>query len=353
MNGKEHIIIVGGGLCGLALAYYLQQSHQNIILLEGSSRLGGRIYTVKGKLETPLELGATWFSDYHTNLIELLDELQLKKYTQRTSGISLFEVEEQKPPQRFTIPEHEQPSYRIAGGTQQIINALVSKLNGLDIYLNTKIVEITEVENTLKLKSTTGKEYFADKVVLCMPPELIGAEIAFHPKLPKQLEQIFPTVHTWMAGSIKFVIEYDEPFWRNSGYSGLFYSHVGLITEMYDHTNIENDKYGFTGFLNQNASRLTQEQRQMLVLQQLEKQFGSKVLNPSFYKDNVWTNKFVLGKVQTIYKAHQNNGHPVLKENYYNRKLFFSGTESSSEYSGYMEGAVIAAKETLLRLTKP
>ncbi|MBT8295924.1 MAG: FAD-dependent oxidoreductase, partial [Gramella sp.] len=71
MNAKENFLIVGGGLSGLSLAYELSKKGIKATILEASSRLGGRIQTEKGEKETPLELGATWFGEMHTNLIGL------------------------------------------------------------------------------------------------------------------------------------------------------------------------------------------------------------------------------------------------------------------------------------------
>lgn len=56
------------------LAYQLSKIKINATILEGSSRLGGRILTIKGKRGAPLELGATWFSCMHSNLLQLVDE---------------------------------------------------------------------------------------------------------------------------------------------------------------------------------------------------------------------------------------------------------------------------------------
>ena len=36
--------------------------------------------------------------------------------------------------------------------------------------------------------------------------------------------------------------KYKKPFWRENGYSVMLYSHAGIVTEMYDHTNFEEDK---------------------------------------------------------------------------------------------------------------
>jgi monoamine oxidase len=148
-----------------------------------------------------------------------------------------------------------------------------------------------------------------------------------------------------MSGSIKFVMEYDSPFWRENGFSGMLYSHSGIVTEMYDHSNLEKNKFGFTGFLNSGASAYSQEVRKELVLQQLSQLLGNEVLNLKLYQDKVWVNEFVYEGSQIIHRPHQNNGHPRLQTSYLNGKLHFGGTEVATEYSGYMEGAILSAKK--------
>ncbi len=74
---KRKTIIIGGGISGLYMAYNLiQRGNQDIILLERSSILGGRIKT--DELDGfPVELGAARFSNKHKNLLSLLKRLQL------------------------------------------------------------------------------------------------------------------------------------------------------------------------------------------------------------------------------------------------------------------------------------
>ena len=344
---QRRIVIIGGGLSGLTLAYLLAQKNIESIILEGSSRLGGRIQTIKGKLQTPLELGATWFSDMHPNLLSLIEKLGLKKFPQFSKGMSLFQTKSFEPPQKFFVPEADAPSYRIAGGTQMLIDTLSKKIAFENIRLNTKAIAIKEAEGQLCVETLNGEMIYADKVVLCLPPQLAGSQIQFYAALPGNLATILPTVQTWMAGSIKFVLEYAAPFWRNNGYSGMLYSHAGIVVEMYDHTNAEEDRFGFTGFLNSGASSYAQEVRKELVLRQLAELFGDEAQYPVSYYDKVWTDEFVWGGKQHIERPHQNNGHPLLQESYLDGKLFFSGTESSTEFPGYMEGAVSSATKVL------
>ncbi|TZF84739.1 FAD-dependent oxidoreductase [Pedobacter sp. BS3] len=350
MKSEERIIIIGGGLSGLTLAYLLSKRNSSAIVLEASSRLGGRIQTIKGALETPLELGATWFSDMHPNLLSLIDELGLQKYPQFSKGISLFQTKSFEQPQKFFIPEAENPSYRLAGGTQLLIDALAQNLPDKNICLNTKVAAIQETANGLLLE-TSGKEKLqADKVIICIPPQLTATQIRFSPELPEALYAVLPAVQTWMAGALKFVLEYESAFWRNEGYSGMLYSHAGIITEMYDHTNFEENKFGFTGFLNSGAATYPQEVRREFVLRQLAELLGEQALTPVAYFDKIWTDEFISAGAQVIQRPHQNNGHPLLQQGYMNGKLFFTGTETAAEFAGYMEGAVIAAKSAAQRI---
>ncbi len=344
MGLNERIIIIGGGLSGLTLAYLLSKKNIKTTILEASPRLGGRIQTIKGANQTPLELGATWFSDMHPNLLALINELGLKKYPQFSKGISLFQTKSFEPPQKFFVPEAEMPSYRVAGGTQMLIDTLAQKLPGDTVLLNTKVTVIKETGNGIAVETDGGETMKAGKVIICIPPQLAGKQIAFSPQLPDALNSILPTVQTWMAGTIKFTLEYDCPFWRNEGYSGMLYSHAGIIMEMYDHTNFEENKFGFTGFLNGGAASYASMVRKEFVLRQLAELLGEQALTPTAYFDKVWTDEFILDDKQVIQRPHQNNGHPLLQQSYMGGKLLFAATETATEFPGYMEGAVIAAQ---------
>jgi len=339
---KERILIIGGGLSGITLAYFLSEINIKANIIEASPRLGGRIQTVKGVLNTPLELGATWFSDMHQNLCSLIDKLGLKKFEQFSRGKSLFQTKSFEPPQEFFVPKSQSPSYRIAGGTQTLIDTLVNQLDNENIELNTRVTTISDLGNELEVETSNGQKLLADKIILCLPPQLVGSQIKISPELPSSVSKVLPTVQTWMAGSIKFVLEYDSRFWRNNGYSGMLFSHTGIISEMHDHTNAEENKFGFTGFLNSSAISYSQEIRKEFVLRQLAELLGNEVLNYNSYSDKVWTNEFVMSENQVILRAHQNNGHPLLQNSYMNDKLYFSGTETATEFAGYMEGAIIS-----------
>jgi monoamine oxidase len=343
MIAKEKVIIVGGGLSGLTLAYLLQKKGVNTTILEASSRLGGRVQTIKGPLGTPLELGATWFADKHQNLSSLINELGLQKFPQYSKGITIFQTKSFEPPQLFSVPEAEYPSYRIVGGTQTFTDTFTKKLDAQNIRLNAKVTAIRAAGSGIIAYMVDGSVLEADRAVICIPPQLAASQIQFSPELPPAVRTLLPTVQTWMAGAIKFTAEYTEPFWRKKGFSGMLYSHADIVVEMYDHTNFEEDKYALKGFLNGGAAGFDTEVRKQNVLRQLGELLGDEARHPTSYIDKVWNDEYLLKGNPVIERPHQNNGHPLLQMDYMNGKLLFCGTETATEYPGYMEGAVDAA----------
>ena len=72
------IVIVGGGISGLFIAYKLCETNLNILLIEKDDRLGGRIHTIY-KDGYNYECGAARFNQNHTKLISLIHDLDLEE----------------------------------------------------------------------------------------------------------------------------------------------------------------------------------------------------------------------------------------------------------------------------------
>ena len=110
--------------------------------------------------------------------------------------------------------------------------------------------------------------------------------------------------------------------------------------------------FALKGFLNGSAYHYTQEERQEKVISQLKKYFGSEVEIFESYHDKIWNDQYIQPKEDSFLPPHYNNGHAIFKDSYMNGKLFFTGTETSSIYSGYMEGAVIASNLISQRISQ-
>ncbi len=337
--------IIGGGLCGLTLAHKLKQKGISIKLLEANSRFGGRVFT-KVVDKTNVELGATWLWKYNRNLIELAEELDIKFFEQQMDGDALFEAMSANEPQRFQLPPNQEVSYRVAGGTSGYIDRLVKKLSKEEYYLNTKVVGITEEREKVKLTTEKG-ELYVDQVVSTIPPQLLVNSVSFSPALPSEIMELGDATHTWMQDSIKCAVVFKNPFWKAQGLSGVGFSHVGPFTELYDHTDVEGKTFALMGFLNGGLAQESEATRKEKVLKQLVKFFGDEVLTELVsYEEKVWNQeKLTLFPNNKFLSPHQNNSHPLYQDSLYNGKFYIAGTETASDYAGYMEGAVIRAIE--------
>jgi|TARA_B110000967_G_scaffold13721_1_gene13177 monoamine oxidase len=338
------IIIIGAGLSGLLIGYRLKLAGIPFKIIEARNRIGGRIHTILSDNSNPLEMGATWFADEHNNLKSLLAELDLNYFKQYVEGTSFFQAFSSSPPNAITIP-NQPTSYRIVNGTSSIIKKLANQIGENNILLNSTVELIKLSENILTIVSN-NVTFTADKVVLALPPKLWANNIHFEPSLPNNLLDTAINTHTWMEDSIKVAMSYDSPFWRKNGQSGTLISNSGPITEFYDHCNFEANKYALCGFMNPNYSKLISEERKKLVLDQVVKVFGFEAKNISTYKEVIWEkeDKTSSINIKRLF-AHQNNGHPSFRSPYYNNRLFISSSEAAAKHPGYMEGAVISAKD--------
>ncbi len=343
------VIIVGAGLSGLLTAYRLKEKGIAFKILEARSRIGGRINTVSGTNETPIEMGATWFGDQHQQVISLLKELDISYFEQYMKGTVFFQPFSTSPAQSIQIPS-QPPSYRISGGTSQLINSLYSKLDEKDILLDSAVTSISFNDNSVEVR-TQNELFKADKVILASPPKLWAKKITFTPELPADLLDIANHTHTWMEDSIKIALTYKNAFWEEENLSGTLFSNTGPIIEFYDHSNHERSKYALCGFINSSFKQLDGEIRKQKVLDQLKNVFGDKALDFLDYEECIWSseeNTFV-NSSEALF-PHQNNGHPIFGKSYMNDLLFISSAEAASAFPGYMDGAISSANSTATRI---
>jgi len=73
-----HVVVVGGGIAGLAAAWTLRERGAQVTLLEAAPELGGRCRSVLWHGEW-LITGAMAFNEYDTNLIELSEALGIRQ----------------------------------------------------------------------------------------------------------------------------------------------------------------------------------------------------------------------------------------------------------------------------------
>ncbi len=352
----KDVIIIGGGLSGLTAAYILKKNSFTVQVLEANNYLGGRIKTAITDTNMALEMGATWiFND--PNLKSLLFELGLILYPQFASGKALYEVKAAQKPQIFDANQMTggQIYHKVIGGTSQIITSLSNYVDLENIELNTVVVKVEDKDEYIKITTKDEKIFEARNVITALPPRLLESTINFLPELPSKSNLIRQKTHTWMADSVKFSLEYKQPFWREKGYAGLAISNVGLVREIQDHVNGENNAYGLVGFMSLRADQfnMTKEQRKEIVISDMIRLFGNDAAAVINYEDTIWSmEQFISSgfKVNQGIYAHQNNGNKEIVVPQFQDKLYFIGAETSSSNPGYMEGAVRTAKEIVRKI---
>lgn len=347
----EKIIIIGAGLSGLTIAYLLKKQNTPFLILEAQASPGGRVHTITGKSGVPIDLGATWFSEQHPQLLQLLEELGLEIFPQHTAGKAIFQTHSFQPPQIFDIPEGQESSYRLKGGTSALIKKMIQKIGSENIKTNIRITHIKDQGAYIELTDSTGATYSGKKVITTVPPQILRKTIQFDPLLPETLHTLLGQVQTWMSGSVKFALEYEKPFWREHGFSGTLFSQASLAAEVYDHSNAENTRHALMGFLNGSAVNYALPEREEMIRNQMTLLFGAIATAPLAYHEKIWDNEYVAIPDARTLLAHQNNGHPLLLKAYMENKFFLAGTETSEIHPGYLEGAVRSAYRVASNLT--
>jgi monoamine oxidase len=347
---RTDVLIIGAGLTGLSLAYFLRKTGLSVHLAEARDRIGGRIYTAGSSQGPPVEMGATWLGRKHTRLISLLQELELDIFPQELGGRAIYEAMSSSPWQLVTLPDNDEPSFRIRGGSEALILALARHIPAETLHTGKEVRNIHFDGEQCRVECS-DETFEAGFVVSTIPPYLFGKTVKVVPGLSAELQELLSRTHTWMGESIKFGLTYGEPFWRAEGFSGTLFSNVGPVSEMYDHSDFDDRSYALKGFVNPSFFPLSMEERRNRVLEQLQKYYGRRVFDFVDYREVVWSRERYTFKPYDGYMLpHQNNGHELYRQDFADGRLFLAGSETAAEFPGYMDGAVRSAEWVLSRI---
>ena len=85
VNYMYNIVVIGGGISGLYVAYKLSEKYTKITIIEKNTKLGGRINTIY-KNNYSYEAGASRISQNHTFLLNLIKEIGLENDLYKLKG---------------------------------------------------------------------------------------------------------------------------------------------------------------------------------------------------------------------------------------------------------------------------
>ena len=349
---QTEILIIGGGLSGLALALRLQKLDRDFHLIEARERLGGRIHAhaveYKGH-NTRFDLGPAWFWPGQPRIASLIDELGLEKFYQYAEGELMYE-DAKGPAQRGRGFSSMEGSYRLEGSLTQLIDSLAKQLPSERLSVGQRAVHIGRSNLiTTKVEMTNGtiRDIKSKIVVLALPPRVATDKIEYAPTLSAMQTQAMRNIPTWMAGHAKIVAIYERPFWRDQGLSGDAMSRRGPMVEIHDASPSEGGPYALFGFVGVPATARKAHKEALLeaAKDQLVRLFGAAANTPMaiVLQDWAFEDETATELDHVGVSHHPAYGLPSVLESIWSGQLILGSTESAPQFGGYLEGALEAA----------
>uniref|UniRef100_A0A8C2B8J6 Amine oxidase n=1 Tax=Cyprinus carpio TaxID=7962 RepID=A0A8C2B8J6_CYPCA len=236
---------------------------------------------------------------------------------------------------------------KFAGGASQISEAMAKEL-GDRVKLGRAVYGIDQTGDLVEVKTVNEEIYKAKYVILAIPPGL-NLKIHFNPELPPLRNQLIHRVP--MGSVIKCMVYYKENFWRKKGYCGsmVIEEEEAPISLTLDDTKPDGSVPAIMGFILARKSRklagLTKEERKRRICEIYARVLGSEeALDPVHYEEKNWCEEEYSGGCYTACfpPGIMTQYGRVLREPV--GRLYFAGTETATEWSGYMEGAVQAGE---------
>lgn len=359
------VVIIGGGLSGMATAFHLAKSKTNFIVLEARHRTGGRILseaTAEGTTKKPasaIDLGPSWFWPGQHRMEKLIHETRLSEsvYQQFSDGKSTIEYADGK----LEVGHGSASmagSYRLNGGLIQLINRLADSLTTGQLLTNTVVGQVTRTTDGIKIfakQNGSTLSINAKQVIFALPPRVVAEAISFEPPLAKNTTAQLASKATWMAAHAKFVAVYSTPFWREQGLSGDGLSQKGPLVEIHDASPKSGGPYALFGFTGIPASQRIGHDTTIIqmAVDQIRRMFSNgNTYKPisTHYKDWAY-DSLTATQADLDAPATHHGSNPHFSPEWDNR-LLFSGTETAvghGQSNGYLEGALESA-ETAINL---
>lgn len=230
---------------------------------------------------------------------------------------------------------------RIVGGSQAPSLALRDRL-GQAVRLGSPVTKISNWNDHGSVRVETSEGVVeARRVILALSPSQAG-EIKFDPPLPAARQAI---LDGWPRGGSGFTMHfgYHRPFWRDAGLSGLAVELLGDISMLIADLSPPDGSTGIIKTLGLAGIGGPPEARKEAALKTLVKCFGPEAATPTEWVFQDWSKeRYTRGCVSPIgpgflSKVRVGLGAPT-------GALHWAGTETSTIWMGYMDGAVRAGR---------
>jgi monoamine oxidase len=237
---------------------------------------------------------------------------------------------------------------RFVGGTGEIPKRLAA-LVADHLLLDAPVYLIEHSPYTVTVHCRGGVTAQGRRVIVAISPTLAG-RISYDPPLPGVRDQLTQRMPNGSAMKAFFV--YDEPFWRADGFNGQLISDVGPA-RMSNDTCVPGDDRGvillfLEGEQARTFGRLPLDERRAALTAELVRHYGDRAARPQSYIDGEWADR------QWTRGCYNANLGPLVWTNYGSAlaepigPIHWASTDTATEWSAYMEGAVEAGERAAL-----
>lgn len=357
------VIIVGGGLAGLALAHSLHARGRDWLLLEARERLGGRVLTVPDARGLPQDLGPAWYwPETQPSITRLVADLGLASVAQADDGQVWLLDDAARPPHPHPVPALHGGARRLVGGLGALIEALAARLPRERLHLRQPVTRVIDAGDHVRLQvgggASPARHLAARQVVLALPPRLVAEHIGFEPGLPAALQAALAGTPTWMASAAKAVLSLAHAPWRAQGRSGnAWVTHAqAVLAESWDcGTDAAPALAGVLAV--PAAQRLPFATAWPLLLESQAAMLWGDAARPTALRLQDWAGEphtcSTADRHDDGAAAHPVYGHPALQAPAWDGRLWFAGSETATRGGGYLEGALASAARVRRALAPP
>ncbi len=354
------VAVVGGGIAGLTAAWQLAEAGYSVMLFDARDRFGGRVLTLpaapRDRNMPWLDVGPAWFWPHQRHMQLMVSHFGLEVFAQHTQGLATFDRGAASVPERFDATGQLGRSLRLMGGMQALTSALVRAAQSAHrpaaLIANAHVRLLRWVNGVIEV-SESDLLCSARAVVLAAPPRVLARDVEFSPPLPEALQQSLRNTVTWMGHSMKCVVSYEQPFWRNAGLSGYAVSWTGPLQEIHDASMPSSAEspatYAIMGFVTPRTSpagtafrSASVAERRTAVLEQLARLFGANALSVLDYEELDWSAQPLSSATDDVQppSEHPAYGAPLFDALAWEGRLAWAGAETSAVEGGYLDGAI-------------
>ena len=228
---------------------------------------------------------------------------------------------------------------RFVGGSQLVPSRMADSL-GEAVSLGAPVRSISQDGAGVTVKAD-GETLTCRFVVVAVPPTL-ASRISYEPALPSLRDQL--TQKMPMGSVMKLMAVYDEPFWRAEGLTGQSTSDQGAVRITFDNSPPNGQPGILLGFIEGKHARAlsaaSPDEIRQEAIECMVRCFGPKAASPEEFILQDWSSE---EWSRGCYGAHMAPG--VLTQ--FGRalrqpcgRIHWAGTETSTSWCGYMDGAV-------------